>query len=316
MPDTIQWVLLELGLLVGLFISFIVFSQWRRRRAAEQAIRALSQRVKQSEAERKRTLVGILTGAHRLPEARSAELADNLIRSEHTFFRHCFEAMLSQDKDAIATLDNNLHGVLDDYLRMCAPEIERAPPAHRSDVADNISATTVANKTLLVPAAGTVAAAATVSAPPMPDEEVDWDAAFAEQFEEEEEVEAKPSPATAEAVMEETEEPAPPIAIAPEPAATPGVNIEDTLHHLLNALDEEQEEAEAEEPLAAPIENEAEEEPADDEDVMADWGAALEEQATTPAKAPAIDDGFDLGWDDAFLEETVVIKPDQNKKAG
>ncbi|WP_156302771.1 hypothetical protein, partial [Methylogaea oryzae] len=100
MPEALQWLLLELGVMLALVPSVIAFMQWRRRRAIERALRALSQQIKQSEAERKQALMGVLASAHHITDAQGAEVADRLIRSERTFFRHCFNVMLSQDADA------------------------------------------------------------------------------------------------------------------------------------------------------------------------------------------------------------------------
>lgn len=305
MAETVQWVLLELGVLLGIFISFVAFSQWRRRRAVEQAIRALSQQVKLSEAERKRTLTGILTGAHHLAEPQSAELADSLLRSERTFFRHCFGAMLSQDQDVIANLSQDLYSVLDDYLRKCAPLAERSPsaapapspapvpavatPAAASSDLDDVflaAESALEDATLIVPPpAKPVVSAPPAAAPPLAEDEIDWDAAFAEQFEE-----------TAPAVVEIPE-------AIPEPVPPGDNDSEDTLYHLLNEEDEALLAA-MPKPMQAPEVTEAL--PATDEDIMADWGAALEEQAEAPAKPPLLEDTFDLGWDDAFLEENTV----------
>ncbi|TAN50427.1 MAG: hypothetical protein EPN21_08995 [Methylococcaceae bacterium] len=297
MTEAMQWVLLELGVLMVLLVSVIAVGQWWRRRAFEQAVRALLRQVKQSESERKRTLTGILTGAHRLAEPQSAELADSLIRSERVFFRYCLEAMLSQDSEVIANLSQDLYGVLDDYLRKCAPFAERSPspapfatsavPAGGiSDLDDVFRAAESAmdDATLIVPPPATARTLPPAeAAPPPAEEEIDWDAAFAEQFEESAPAAAPPEPES-----------------VPEPVPPEDNSGEDTLYHLLNEEDEALFAA-----AAKPAEEAAATPAAADEDVMADWGAALEEQAAVPAK-PAAEETFDLGWDDAFLEESTV----------
>lgn len=264
MPQTSQWLLLELGLLALLLVSVVAFSQWRSRRTIEQAMQALSQQIRQSEAERKRTLTGILTGAHHLTASKSAELADSLIRSERLFFRLCFDTLLSQNKNAIERLSQSLYSVLDDYLRKCTPDERRLAPSVDSALKvqspmPSPAKTAPEDETLLVAA-------------PMPHEEIDWDAAFAEQD-------------NAQAGSGDEEEPMFDQQIE-----------QDTLHHLLSTFDDD-----AETP-AEPTESTAADDTADDENVMADRGAALKEQAATTAKPPPKEDALDLGWDNAFLE--------------
>lgn len=284
--QAMQWLLMEIGVLVALVPSVIAFFQWRRRRATVQALEALSKEIKDTETERKHTLTGILTGAHHMSEARGAEVADSLIRSERTFFRHCFSTMLSQDKTAIEQLKQNLYGVLDDYLRKCASDAQRASVAVHAPSPEELD--------IISPAAGGIETPA--APPPMADSEIDWDAAFAET------VLASPedslSPTSGES------------ASGMEALAVDG--FEDLLDSLEN-------ETEAEPPAnettdEEQLTEEAPPPPADsDDDVMAAWGEALEQQNTPPEAEEKKDDGFDLSWEDAFLEETVSLKPDEQK---
>lgn len=291
MPEALQWLLLELGVMVALVPSVIAFMQWRRRAAIERALRELSQQIKQSETERKRALMGILAGAHHMTDARSAEVADSLIRSERTFFRHCFNVMLSQHPDAIEALSQNLYKALDDYLRKCAADAPRAAPA--------VTLAGVAPAAVAEPEDDVFAALGTelsMAPPPLAaveaaTEEVDWNAAFAELDE-----------AGGAAKVSAGEEPAVPL--QEEAVAAAGEDLsQDDLDNLLNMLGNEPEAA-APPPIPAAV---------SEEDIMAEWGEALEPSAT-PAEQPAAEaDTFDLGWDDAFLEETVRIKPEEKK---
>lgn len=293
MSEALQWLLLELGVMVALVPAVIAFMQWRRRSAIEEALRALSHQIKQSEAERKRTLTAILTGAHHMTEARSAEVADSLMRSERAFFRHCFNVMLSQDKDAIEQLSQNLYKALDDYLRKCAADAQRLAPAAKipastagADMDDAFSA--LGAESPMAAAAAAAEAAA---------EEVDWNAAFAELDEEGEAAASDQGQAA-------------PQAVATAAAAEEDLSQED-LDNLLNMLGDGP-------AAAAPQPAESLETAAQSEDdIMAEWGEALEEPPPVPpAKQPEGEgDTFDLGWDDAFLEETVRIKPEKKNES-
>lgn len=299
MSEAVQWLLLEVGVMVALVPAIIAFMQWRRRSAIEHALRALSQQIKQSEAERKRTLTGILTGAHHMTESRSAEVADSLIRSERTFFRHCFNVMLSQDTDAIEQLGRNLYKALDDYLRKCAADAQRSGPSVKTAVPATAEADTgdvfasLDTQLSMAPAAAAVKSVAEEE-----EEEVDWNAAFAELDEDEGAAGSKASSSQVQAAS--------PIKEAA--AVTEDDLSQEDLDKLLNMLGDG--------PAAAPQPT-APMEPAvqSEDDIMAEWGAALEEPpAVPPAKQPGGEgDAFDLGWDDAFLEETVRIKPEPKK---
>lgn len=305
MPEAAKWLALELGILAALIPGIITIVQWRRRRRLVQALEALSRQIKQAENERRRTLTGILAGAHHLQEAQSAEAANSLILSERGFFRQCFQVLLSQDPAAVENLSHNLYSVLDEYLRKCTAGEHRAAPLPATDTLLEEEPTTEHFDNLLAEAPSPPPIAveskkeALDNAPPA-EEEIDWDAAFAELHEEK-------------TVLMPSIAPPPPS--EPEPVAD-GFDQE-TMDLLLTAPEEEP--LPEPEPPAAPEEPAVEEAVAENEedDIMAQWGAALAEQAEEPPEPPAEpepDSAIDLGWDDAFLEETQVIKPEQ--KAG
>lgn len=277
MPETILWILLEVGVALALVPCVYGIVQWNHRRVTEKAIRALAAKIKQAEAERKLTLTAILTGAHHLPEQQSAELASSLILSERAFFRFCFNTLISQDKAAIEHLGQNLYNVLDDYLRKCATDNRRAAPSEIREVAP-------------------VAVSAPQPPPPAlepepQEEEVDWDAAFAELDDASLDIPAKNEPPPAPALDD----------------GEPSFFGEDTEDSLFDGKREELEMPPEPEP-----EPEADAAPVSDEDIMAAWGDALQEQEEETAKKSSEDD-FDLGWDDAFLEETVVTAEKEKK---
>ncbi|BBL72426.1 hypothetical protein [Methylogaea oryzae] len=297
MPEALQWLLLELGVMLALVPSVIAFMQWRRRRAIERALRALSQQIKQSEAERKQALMGVLASAHHITDAQGAEVADRLIRSERTFFRHCFNVMLSQDADALEGFSQNLYKTLDDYLRRCAADAPRPASTLKPSapvVAAAAVAAAVAEPDDVFNALGTeltMTPALPAAAMEAATEEVDWNAAFAELDE--------GGASAAAAVPAASHDQAPAAAPMAETVVAAGEDLsQDDLDNLLNMLGSE---PQAAEPAAI-----------SDDDIMAQWGAALEPSAE--ADKPAEADTFDLGWDDAFLEETVRIKPEEPTK--
>lgn len=314
MPEAAKWLALELGILAALIPGIITIVQWRRRRRLVQALEALSRHIKQAENERRRTITGILAGTHQMQEAQSAETANSLILSERGFFRHCFQVLLSQDPIAVANLGHDLYGVLDEYLRKCTAGEHRAAPLPATDtlLEEEPAADHFDDLFAEAPSPPPIVEApkeeALDSAPPA-EEEIDWDAAFAELHEEE-------------TVLMPSIAPPPPSEPAPEPAAD-GFDQE-TMDLLLTAPEEEplpEPEPEPPPPPEEPALEEAVAENTEEDDIMAQWGAALAEQAEEPPEPPAEpepepDSAIDLGWDDAFLEETLVIKPEQKAGGG